>query len=421
MKHLLSSMSILGLLAGSVSFPALAQAEVKVVASIKPIHSLVASVMKGVGTPDLVVEGAGSPHTYSLRPSTARKIANADVVFWVGPQMESFLETPLENLANDATIVTLKDSHGLTLLNFREGGNFEGHDHDDHAGETAEEHAAHAGETAEEHAAHAGETAEEHAAHAGETAEEHAAHADEAHEEHADHDHEKHEEHADHDHEKHEEHAEHDHEKHEEHAEHDHEKHEEHADHEKHEEHAEHAGHDHGAEAFDMHIWLSPANAIAMLHEIEETLSKADPANAAKYAANAKAEAEEISKVSDALKADLKDYQSKPFVVFHDAYRYFEEAYNLNAVGSVTVSPEVLPGAKRLTEVRAKLENLGVSCVFSEAQFNPRMVAVLKEGTGVNSAEIDPLGSTLDSGPQLYTELLKQMGSAFNTCLSGNS
>ncbi|SFT47243.1 zinc transport system substrate-binding protein [Pseudovibrio denitrificans] len=387
MKHLLSSMSILGLLAGSVSFPALAQAEVKVVASIKPIHSLVASVMEGVGPPDLVVEGAGSPHTYSLRPSTARKIANADVVFWVGPQMESFLETPLENLADGATVVTLKDAHGLTLLNFREGGNFEGHDHGDHAGETAAEHAEHAGEAHEDHADH----------------------ADEKHEDHADHDHEKHEEHADH-------------EKHEEHAGHDHEKHEEHADHEKHEEHAEHADHaDHGAEAFDMHIWLSPQNAIAMLHEIEETLSKADPANAAKYAANAKAEAEEISKVSDALKAELKGHQSKPFVVFHDAYRYFEEAYNLNAVGSVTVSPEVLPGAKRLTEVREKLKNLGVSCVFSEAQFNPRMVAVLKEGTGVNSAEIDPLGSTLDSGPQLYTELLKQMGSAFNTCLSGNS
>ncbi|QUS57313.1 zinc ABC transporter substrate-binding protein [Pseudovibrio brasiliensis] len=358
MKHLLSSMSILGLLAGSVSFPALAQAEVKVVASIKPVHSLVASVMEGVGTPDLVVEGAGSPHTYSLRPSTARKIANADVVFWVGPQMESFLETPLKNLADGATIVTLKDAHGLTLLNFREGGNFEGHDHGDHAGETAAEHAKHAGETHEDHADH----------------------ADEKHEDHADHDHEKHEEHA---------------------------------------EHADHA--DHGAKALDMHIWLNPQNAIAMLHEIEETLSKADPANAAKYAANAKAEAEEISRVSNALKAELKGHQNKPFVVFHDAYRYFEEAYNLSAIGSVTVSPEVLPGAKRLTEVRAKLENLGVSCVFSEAQFNPRMVAVLKEGTGVNSAELDPLGSTLDSGPQLYTDLLKQMGSAFNTCLSGNS
>jgi len=158
-----------------------------------------------------------------------------------------------------------------------------------------------------------------------------------------------------------------------------------------------------------------------MLGEIEQTLSKLDPKNAEKYKANAKAEAEEITKVSEALKTSLKDDQSRSFVVFHDAYRYFEEAYNLNAVGSVTVSPEVLPGAKRLKEVREKLENLNVSCVFSEVQFNPRMVAVLKEGTGVNSAELDPLGSSLEPGPQLYTDLLKNMGSAFNACLAGNS
>ncbi len=341
MKHLLGSMCILGILAGSVSFPALAQAGVKVVASIKPVHSLVASVMEGVGTPDLVVEGAGSPHTYSLRPSTVRKIANADVVFWVGPEMESFLETPLENLTDGATIVTLKDAHGLTLLNLRKGDDFEGHDHGDHAGETGREHAEH---------------------------------SEEAHEEHAHHDHEK------------------------------------------------HTVHDESAdEPVDMHIWLDPQNAIAMLHEIEETLSRVDPANAAKYAANAKAAGVRITEVSEALKAELKNLQTAHFVVFHDAYRYFEQAYNLNAVGSVTVSPEVLPGAGRLSEVRQKLEGLGVSCVFSEVQFNPRMVAVLKEGTGVSSAELDPLGSTLVSGPQLYTDLIKKMGVAFSTCLSGNS
>lgn len=317
MRHLLGSISILGVLAGSVLVPALAQAQVNVVASIKPVHSLVASVMEGVGTPDLVVEGAGSPHSYSLRPSTARKIANADVVFWVGPQMESFLENPLENLADDATIVTLSETDGLTLLSFREGGDFEGH-----ASEAEGEHL---------------------------------------------------------------------------------------------------ADDDHDNEAVDMHIWLDPQNAIAMLSEIEKTLSGADPANAAQYAANAKAEADEITKASEILNAELQDYHNKPFVVFHDAYRYFEEAYDLNAVGSVTVSPEVLPGAKRISEVRGKLENLGVACVFSEAQFNPRMVEVLKEGTRVNSAELDPLGSTLDTGPQLYTDLLKQMGSAFSACLSGNS
>ncbi|GHB19049.1 zinc ABC transporter substrate-binding protein [Pseudovibrio japonicus] len=345
MRHLLSSISILSILAGSVTFPALAQAQINVVASIKPVHSLVASVMEGVGTPDLVVEGVGSPHSYSLRPSTARKIANADVVFWVGPQMESFLQNPLENLADDATIATLSEADGLTLLSFREGGEFEGHEHDDHAGETASEHAEH---------------------------------ADEAHDDHDEAD--------------------------------------------NHDEHDDHAAHeDHGEEAVDMHIWLDPQNAIAMLNEIERTLSEADPENAAQYAANAKAEADEINAASEILKAELQNQQNKPFVVFHDAYRYFEEAYDLNAVGSVTVSPEVLPGARRISEVREKLEHLGVACVFSEAQFNPRMVEVLKEGTNVNSAELDPLGSTLDDGPQLYTNLLKQMGGAFSACLSGNS
>ncbi len=335
MKRLSGSISMLGLFASVMAAPALAQAEVKVVASIKPIHSLVASVMEGVGEPQLVVEGAGSPHTYSLRPSTARKLANADVVFWIGPKMESFLETPLENLVSDATVVSLKDAHDLKLLNFRAGGSFEKHGHDDHDD------------------------------HAGETPEEHAAHADEAK---ADHDHD-----------------------------------------------------EHGAETFDMHLWLSPHNAVAMLNEIEETLSKADPANAEKYKANAKAEAEEINKLSDSLKADLENYQNKPFVVFHDGYRYFEDAYNLTAVGSVTVSPEVLPGAKRLSEVRATLENLGAHCVFSEPQFNPRMVAVLKEGTSVNSAELDPLGASLEAGPHLYTQLLKNMGAAFKDCLADKS
>lgn len=317
MKHLFGSMSVLAVLCGSLGAPAVAQAEVNVVASIKPIHSLVASVMEGVGTPSLVVDGGGSPHTYSLRPSTARKIANADVVFWVGPQMESFLETPLENLAGSATVVDLKDAGGLRLLQFRKGGNFEEHEHEEPAGED---------------------------------------------------------------------------------------------DHE-----------DHEDEAFDMHLWLDPQNALAMLTEIEQALATADPANASEYAANAKAEAAEIKALAAKLKEDLKQHQGKSFVVFHDAYRYFEEAFDLKAVGSVTISPEVLPGARRLSQVRGKLKNLGVTCVFSEAQFNPRMVEVLKEGTSVNTAELDPLGSTLEAGPQLYTQLLKGMGTAFNACLTEQS
>ena len=111
----------------------LAQADVKVVTSIKPIHSLVSAVMEGVGEPSLLVKGAGSPHTYSLKPSQAKQLQEADLVFWMGHDLEAFLENSIESVATNAKSVPLMDSHGLTKLEFREGGTFEDHgDHDDH-------------------------------------------------------------------------------------------------------------------------------------------------------------------------------------------------------------------------------------------------------------------------------------------------
>ena len=105
-----------------------------VVTSIKPIHSLVSAVMDGIGTPSLIIEGAGSPHTYALKPSQAKALQDADLVFWVGPAMESFLEKPIKEVASSARIVTLSDAHGLIKIEFRDGGNFDSHDdHDDHA------------------------------------------------------------------------------------------------------------------------------------------------------------------------------------------------------------------------------------------------------------------------------------------------
>ena len=119
-----------------------AQADVNVVASIKPVHSLVAAVMDGVGTPALIVDGAGSPHTYSLKPSQARELEKADVVFWVGHQVESFLEKPLEAIASKAKTVELLDAHGLVKVKLREGGAFDSHDHEHGHGhdEKAEKH-----------------------------------------------------------------------------------------------------------------------------------------------------------------------------------------------------------------------------------------------------------------------------------------
>ena len=194
-----------------------AMADIKVVTSIKPVHSLVSGVMFGVGNPSLIIEGAGSPHTYSLKPSQAKQLQDAKLVFWMGDELETFLEGPIENIALNATAIKLIDSYDLKKIKFREGGMFDDHGHDDH----------------DEH----------------------------EHEKHDEHEHEKHDEH-----------------EHEKHEEHDHEKHakKEHDDHDDHGDHGDHDGHDdHGHGEFDPHVWLDPINAKAIVHEIEEALVKA--------------------------------------------------------------------------------------------------------------------------------------------------
>lgn len=107
-----------------------AAAAPRVLATIKPIHSLVASVMRGVGTPDLLVEGAASEHGYALKPSDARKIAEAGIIFWVGPNLETFLIEPLRSLGAHAHVVTLENQDTVRRLPARNGGLW-GYDHDD--------------------------------------------------------------------------------------------------------------------------------------------------------------------------------------------------------------------------------------------------------------------------------------------------
>ncbi len=361
-----------------------AQADVNVVASIKPIHSLVAAVMEGVGEPELIIEGAGSPHTYALKPSQARVLQNADVVFWFGHELEAFLEKPLEAIAKDAKSVELLDAHDLIKLEFREGGAFEKHGHDDQDG--------------------------------------HDDHDDEdGHDDHDNHDkdHDDHDEHAD---EK--KHDEHDHDEHadeKKHDEHDHDEHaneKKHDDHDGHDEHEEMAGgHDeHGGS--DPHVWLDPLNAKALVHEIEETLVEADPDNAAKYEANAEALMSKIDGLVAEVSAEMEPLKDKGFVVFHDAYQYYETRFDLSAVGSVTVSPEVLPGAERIRELQEKIKELNAVCIFSEPQFESKLVTTLTDGTSLKSSVIDPLGSGIEDGPELYFTLIRNMATSFKTCLS---
>lgn len=312
-----------------------------VVASIKPVHSLVAAVMEGVGEPELLVKGAASPHAYALRPSEARALEQAKVVFWIGEGMEAFLAGPLETLGGNARVVELVKAHDLVELDFREGGPFEAHDHGDHEGH--------------DHVH----------GHDDDDGDDHDGGDDHAHEGHG------------------------------------------------------HEGHDHGA--IDMHLWLDPSNAKAFVREIEEALSAADPDNAATYEANADALNEKLDALIAETHAALAPVRGRGFVVFHDAYQYFENRFDIQAAGSITVSPEAIPGAQRLTEIRAKVAEIGATCIFAEPQFEPRLVSVVAEGTQARTGVLDPLGADLDDGPELYFELIRNLTTSLTTCLAGAS
>ena len=318
-----------------------AMADIKVVTSIKPVHSLVSGVMVGVGVPSLIIDGAGSPHTYSLKPSQAKQLQDAKLVFWMGDELETFLEGPIENIAQNATAIKLIDAHGLKKIKFREGGMFDDHGHDDHD----------------------------------------------------EHDHEKHDDHDDEKHAK-----------------------------KEHDDHEDHDGHDdHGHGEFDPHVWLDPVNAKAIVHEIEEALVKADPEHASTYEANAHKMMDKLDSLTAELREELEPVHEKGFIVFHDAYQYFEQRFDVAAIGSITVSPEVMPGAERVSELREKILELNATCVFSEPQFEPKLVETLVEGTGARTGVLDPLGATLDKGPDLYFQLIRNMASSLKKCLSGKS
>ncbi|PWC36031.1 zinc ABC transporter substrate-binding protein ZnuA [Azospirillum sp. TSO35-2] len=289
----------------------------KVVVSIKPIHSLVASVMHGVGTPDLLVRGGASPHSYTLKPSDAKALSAADLVVWVGPDLEGFLGKPLSANAAKARVLTLMEVKGLTRLDAREGGAWEAHDHGGH--------------------------------------------------DHKGHDHKGDEHHDD--------------------------------------------------EEVNAHIWLDPDNARVIVTATAEALAARDPADAETYRSNAERTIQALDALDAELKATLAPVKEKPFVVFHDAYQYFETRYDLSAVGSITVNPDRRPSAKRLSAIRAKIAGLDAACVFAEPQFEPALVNTVVEGTRAKTGVLDPEGADLAEGEALYPTLLRNLAASLRGCL----
>lgn len=180
--------------------------------------------------------------------------------------------------------------------------------------------------------------------------------------------------------------------------------------------HDDHDDHEH--ETRDGHVWLDPQNARKMITEIARVLSEASPADADKFKANAERASEALDTLQAEIASELEPIKGKPYVVFHDAYQYFERRFGLTAVGSITVNPEAQPSAKRLTEIRKKLTDLSASCVFAEPQFQPKLVAAVTENTKAHTGTLDPEGALVEPGPGAYATLLKNLASGLKSCLS---
>ncbi|MBB3216891.1 zinc transport system substrate-binding protein [Ochrobactrum sp. RC6B] len=330
MKHFRSLLLASAFLAGATNISLAAERE-GVVVSIKPLHSIVSAVMQGVGEPKLIVQGAGSEHVYSLKPSDAEAIEHAKVIFWAGPSMETFLDKPIDTLGEGAKVVALGDADGLTRLKFREGGPFEAHDHGHEGHDHAHDDKKH------DHAAEASEAGHDH---------------------------------------------------------------------------------DHGHGEYDLHFWLDPQNGKVLATDIAKTLGASDPEHAEQYEKNARDYGEKIDALTREIASELEPVKDKPFIVFHDAYQYFENRFGVKAAGSITVSPEKAPGAARIKEIHDKIKSLGATCVFSEPQFEPKLVKTVIDGTEARTGVLDPLGAELKDGPDLYPQLIRNLADSLKTCLS---
>ena len=286
-----------------------ARSEIKVVTSIKPIHSLASYLMQGIGSPSLIVEGSNSPHNFTLKPSHAKMLQQADLVFWVGENLETPLEKPIKSISKKSKVIELLEINGLKKLEFREKNIFDGHD---------------------------------------------------------DHGHKKHDDH----------------------------------------------GHAHGDH--DPHIWLDPSNAKVIAKKMTKELVSLDQENAKTYKENSKKLIKEI----DLLIKDIKNNTNKnaSFIVFHDAYQYFEKKFRVNAIGALTVNTDILPGAEQLKDIRNVINKKKAKCIFSEPQFNPNIINAIAKDTNIKTSVLDPLGSTLPADKNQYFMLIKKISNSLKPC-----
>lgn len=271
-----------------------ASATPAVVADIAPVHSLVAAVMEGLGEPALLVAQGASVHHMQLRPSQARRIAEADLVVTIGPALAPWIERPLAGRHEGAAVLTLLEVPGTKLRNHDGGG-------------------------------------------------------------------------------------------------------------------------------LDPHAWLDPDNALLWTDAIAAELSRLDPENAARYAANAGTARDAIARAEARATALLAGLHDRPIAGWHDAFGYFAARFGLTMAPPIAAGDATAPGARHLSELRRRAEAGGIACLFPEPQEGQALVERLAEGTGTRVGDaLDPEGATLEPGPGLYPALIEGLARTIAECLAGD-
>ena len=308
----------------TLSLPIGAQSAPTVAVDIAPLHSLVSQVMEGVGKPDLLIPAEASPHSYTLRPSQAKALSEAEVIFWIGENLTPWLEKALQNVADSAEKVEMLDLEKSVTYDFRERATFGEHEEDSH-------------EEVEQAKRHE----------------------------------------------------------------------EDHQD--------EEEGHDH--HGIDPHAWLDPFNARVWLNTIKDTLSDHDPANASLYHQNAAKATASLDTLIASTTEAVSDFGELKFIVFHDAYQYFEKRFNVPSAAAISLGDAEDPSPARVETVRETVNKLGVSCVFTEPQYNPGLVQSVFEGTNISTiAVMDPLGANIPTGSDHYQSVIQGLVSSLNAC-----
>jgi len=280
---------------------------------IAPLHSLVASVMNGVGVPSLIIPPGSSPHDHQLRPSEAKAMQDANIVFWMGEELTPWMENAVKTLSSNASVTTFLENDKTSLLEFREGALFEAHEHDD-------------------------------------------------------------------------------------------------------EEHDEHDDDEQGHGSHDPHAWLSPNNAKAWLDVIAAQLSSYDTENAGVYFTNAASAKSEIEMMIAEINLALDPIRGGKFIVFHDAYQYFENDFDFQASGAISIGDASDPSPARIAKIQKRIRDEEINCVLAEPQFKANLVQTVMEGSQANTNVIDPLGAGLKPGILLYNKLIKNMAQSLADC-----